>query len=242
MDLTELIARAADGVDLTADESEAAFHELMSGRATPVQTAALLVALRTKGHAPSEVAGGVRAMRRAMLPVRAPATGVLIDTCGTGGGAVTTFNISTAAAFVAASAVAHAQTPNPDPAQQPAQSFEDVRALLSSGDTVHVYDDKGTGTKGRLSSIRDGVLNLTFDSTRRTVPFDTIVQIDRTRRDPVKDGVLKGLAAGAVVGWMRQAALARKLGEPVRPALEEPVIATDIDHLDVPRDPRERLA
>jgi anthranilate phosphoribosyltransferase len=102
MDLTDLIARAADGRDLTADESEAAFHELMSGRATPVQTAALLVALRTKGHAPSEIAGGVRALRRAMLPVRAPANGVLIDTCGTGGGAVTTFNISTAAAFVAA--------------------------------------------------------------------------------------------------------------------------------------------
>ena len=102
MDLTDLIARAADGLDLTVEESEAAFHELMSGRATPVQTAALLVALRTKGHAPSEVAGGVRALRRSMLPVRAPTAGVLVDTCGTGGGAVTTFNISTAAAFVAA--------------------------------------------------------------------------------------------------------------------------------------------
>ena len=95
-----------------------------------------------------------------------------------------------ATTLIAAAAVAHAQTPNPDPAQQPARSFEDVQALLLSGDTVHVFDDKGTGTKGRLSSIRDGVLNLTFDSTRRTVPFDTIVQIDRTRRDPVKDGVL----------------------------------------------------
>jgi anthranilate phosphoribosyltransferase len=104
MDLTDLIARASEGRDLSAEESEAAFHEVMSGRATPVQTAALLVALRTKGHAPSEIAGGVLALRRAMLPVRAPATGVLIDTCGTGGGAVTTFNISTAAAFVAAGA------------------------------------------------------------------------------------------------------------------------------------------
>jgi anthranilate phosphoribosyltransferase len=104
MDLTDLIARASEGRDLSAEESEAAFHELMSGRATPVQTAALLVALRTKGHVPSEIAGGVRALRRAMLPVRAPTSGVLIDTCGTGGGAVTTFNISTAAAFVAAGA------------------------------------------------------------------------------------------------------------------------------------------
>jgi anthranilate phosphoribosyltransferase len=102
MDLTDLIARAADGRDLTAEEAEAAFNEVMSGRATPVQMAALLVALRTKGHAPSEVAGGVRALRLAMIAVRAPNTGTLIDTCGTGGGAVTTFNISTAAAFVAA--------------------------------------------------------------------------------------------------------------------------------------------
>lgn len=104
MELLDLVARVAEGHDLTEEEAEAAFHEVMSGRASAVQTAALLVALRTKGHVSSEVAGGVKAMRRAMIPVRAPEEGVLIDTCGTGGGTVTTFNISTAAAFVAAGA------------------------------------------------------------------------------------------------------------------------------------------
>ncbi len=104
MELVALIARVTEGHDLLAEEAEAAFNEIMCGRATPVETAALLVALRTKGHASSEIAGGVRALRREMVPVRAPSEVVLVDTCGTGGGAVTTFNISTAAALVAAAA------------------------------------------------------------------------------------------------------------------------------------------
>jgi len=101
-DLTELLRRATVR-PLTADEAERAFTEVMEGRATPVQMAALLVAIRVRGATPSEVAGGVRALRRAMVPVPADAEG-LVDTCGTGGGALTTFNISTAAALLAAGA------------------------------------------------------------------------------------------------------------------------------------------
>jgi anthranilate phosphoribosyltransferase len=104
IDLTTLIGRAAAGQQLSADDAEAAFIEVMEGRASPVQLAALLVALRVRGETPQEIAGGVRALRRAMIPVPAPDDYVLVDTCGTGGGAVTTFNISTAAAFVAAGA------------------------------------------------------------------------------------------------------------------------------------------
>jgi anthranilate phosphoribosyltransferase len=104
MSLTSLIARVSDGEYLTADEAESAFHTVMSGEASPVQIAALLMSLRTRGHSPSEVAGGVRALRRAMVPVAARDPGELVDTCGTGGGAVTTFNVSTAAALVTAGA------------------------------------------------------------------------------------------------------------------------------------------
>jgi anthranilate phosphoribosyltransferase len=104
VDLTKLIGRVVGGHRLAADEAEAAFVEVMEGRASPVQLAALLVALRVRGETPQEIAGGVRALRRAMIPVPAPDSWVLVDTCGTGGGAVTTFNISTAAAFVAAGA------------------------------------------------------------------------------------------------------------------------------------------
>src|SRR5437764_14659195 len=75
----------------------------MRGEATPVQIAALVMGWRVKGETPEEVAGAARALRDAM--VRVEATGAhLVDTCGTGGGVVPTFNISTAAVFVAAGA------------------------------------------------------------------------------------------------------------------------------------------
>lgn len=103
--LGEVIARIARREDLDADGAEAAFHEVMEGRATPVQVAALLMGLRVKGEVSAEVAGGVRALRAAMVGVPASSrAGPLVDTCGTGGGTLTTFNISTAAALVAAGA------------------------------------------------------------------------------------------------------------------------------------------
>lgn len=103
-ELTPLIARVSEGVDLTAAEAEGAFSTIMSGEATPVTMAAFLIALRTKGVVPSEIAGGVRALRRAMRPVASERTHELVDTCGTGGGSVRTFNVSTAAALTAAAA------------------------------------------------------------------------------------------------------------------------------------------
>ena len=99
-----LLGKVTGGEDLSADEAEATFGLFMDGTATPVQMAALLVGLRAKGLAPSEVAGGVRALRRAMVPVAARDPDALVDTAGTGGGEITTFNISTAAALVAAGA------------------------------------------------------------------------------------------------------------------------------------------
>ncbi len=102
--LGQIIARVASRHDLTVEEAEAAFGTIMAGRATPVQIAALLAALRVKGETSAEVAGGVRAMRGAMVPVPIAHGEGLVDTCGTGGGALTTFNISTAAALVAAGA------------------------------------------------------------------------------------------------------------------------------------------
>jgi anthranilate phosphoribosyltransferase len=79
------------------------FDAVMRGDATPAQLAALLMALRVKGETPAEVAGAARALRRAMVRVSTDLPH-LIDTCGTGGGSISTFNLSTAAAFVAAGA------------------------------------------------------------------------------------------------------------------------------------------
>lgn len=100
--LKELIVRLSAREDLGADDARAAFEHVMAGRASQVQMAGLLVGLRTKGEVAAEVAGGVRALRQAMVPVPAEDPDSLVDTCGTGGGDVTTFNISTAAALLAA--------------------------------------------------------------------------------------------------------------------------------------------
>ena len=103
-DLTALLEAVAEGRALTAAEAEAAIDAFMDGSASEIQMAALLMGLRTKGVAPSEIAGGVRALRKAMIPVASADPSVLVDTAGTGGGSLTTFNISTAAAFVVAGA------------------------------------------------------------------------------------------------------------------------------------------
>jgi anthranilate phosphoribosyltransferase len=101
-DLTAVIERLINGESLTADEAEAALDFVMRGQASEVQTAALLVALRGKGETREEIHGLVRAMRSHAEPVRSQREH-LVDTAGTGGG-TTTFNVSTAAALVAAGA------------------------------------------------------------------------------------------------------------------------------------------
>src|SRR5438094_2292008 len=101
--LLEAIAALADRRSLTESQTTAVFATVMQGAATPAQIAALLMGLRTKGETADEVAGAARALREAMVPVQA-AGDHLIDTCGTGGGTVPTFDISTAAALVAAGA------------------------------------------------------------------------------------------------------------------------------------------
>lgn len=95
------IRRLAHGGSLTADEATAAFDAVMAGDATTAQVAALLTGLRVKGEAPAEVAGAARALRGAMVRLDVPEPASLVDTCGTGGGTIATFNISTAAALLA---------------------------------------------------------------------------------------------------------------------------------------------
>ncbi len=102
--LRQAIRRLAAGESLSADEISNAFDVIMRGEGTPAQVAALLMALRVKGETVQEVAGVARALRRAMVTIDAPQYEAIVDTCGTGGGTITTFNISTAAALLAAGA------------------------------------------------------------------------------------------------------------------------------------------
>jgi len=104
MDISRVITKVAAGQSLSIEEAEWAFDQIMAGAVSPARMAALLIGMKVRGHTPQEIAGGVRALRRAMVPVVAEASERLVDTCGTGGGEITTFNISTAAAIVAAAA------------------------------------------------------------------------------------------------------------------------------------------
>ncbi|HEV2180341.1 MAG TPA: anthranilate phosphoribosyltransferase [Gemmatimonadaceae bacterium] len=102
--LAHALRRLADHHSLTADETAAAFDVIMRGDATPSQVGAMLMGLRVKGETAAEVAGAARALRAVMVRLPVDDPDALVDTCGTGGGTVTTFNISTAAALVAAGA------------------------------------------------------------------------------------------------------------------------------------------
>ena len=100
--LTPALERLAAGGDLTEEDSAAVLREMMEGRASEAQTAAVLIALRAKGETVGEIVGLARTMRSLSVRVDAGRDD-LLDTAGTGGG-TPTFNVSTTAALVAAGA------------------------------------------------------------------------------------------------------------------------------------------
>ncbi len=102
MNIQEGIQTAVDGTDLSQQEAAEVMSQIMSGEATEAQFGAFVTALRMKGETPEEIAGMASVMREVSLHVHTDSE--LIDTCGTGGDAKGWFNISTAAAFVAAGA------------------------------------------------------------------------------------------------------------------------------------------
>ncbi|MDF1719528.1 MAG: anthranilate phosphoribosyltransferase [Minwuia sp.] len=95
-----LIGRVADREELSVDDARTAFDIMMSGNATPSQMGAFLMALRVRGETIDEITGGAMAMRAKANGITAPANA--IDTCGTGGDAKGTWNVSTAVSFVLA--------------------------------------------------------------------------------------------------------------------------------------------
>ena len=98
--MIDAIAKLVRCESLTEAEAGAAFETIMRGDATPIQIAGFLVALRMKGETVEEITGFARTARRLSTPI--DAKGDLLDTCGTGGDGLATFNISTLAAIVAA--------------------------------------------------------------------------------------------------------------------------------------------
>ena len=112
--ILEALSRLVEGQDLSRDEAARVMEVLMSGQATDAQIASFLTAMRIKGETVEELCGFAAVMREkaAAVPTQYSGAGaisrpgqlMLVDTCGTGGDAQGTFNISTAAAFVVAGA------------------------------------------------------------------------------------------------------------------------------------------
>ncbi len=102
--IKEAIQKLIEGYSLTSSESGEIMHEVMSGKATNSQTAAFLTALRMKGEAVEELIAFASVMREHSSQIHPHVEGRLVDTCGTGGDKIKTFNVSTAAAFVIAGA------------------------------------------------------------------------------------------------------------------------------------------
>lgn len=102
--IREGIQKLIDNVDLTYEESSAIMTEIMSGKATSSQTASFLTALRIKGEVVEEIIAFASVMKGHCRQIHPKVRGRLVDTCGTGGDKVKTFNVSTAATFVIAGA------------------------------------------------------------------------------------------------------------------------------------------
>lgn len=146
--LRQALDRLGQGDSLNREESVAAFRALISGQASSEETAALLFGLRVKGETADEISGAVLALREAMVRVEVPGADSLVDTAGTGGGAVGTFNISTAAALVAAGAGARVAKHGNRSATSRCGSADVLEALgvdiaLPPAEAVRLLDDTG---------------------------------------------------------------------------------------------------
>jgi anthranilate synthase/phosphoribosyltransferase len=143
------IARVASGGQLSEAEAHLVMGQVMDGEATPSQISSLVTAMRMKGETVDEIVGFARAMRERATPVR-PAATRYIDTCGTGGDGLHTFNISTATAFVVAGAGVPVAKHGNRAVSSSSGSADVLEALgvdvsLGAADMARCIDETGVG-------------------------------------------------------------------------------------------------
>ena len=148
-DVAGAIGRVASGASLAEDEAHAVMNQVMDGEATPSQISSLITGMRMKGETVDEIVGFARAMREHATPVH-PTVAGYIDTCGTGGDGLHTFNISTTTAFVVAGAGVPVAKHGNRAVSSAAGSADVLEALgvditLSPADVARCMDDVGVG-------------------------------------------------------------------------------------------------
>ena len=104
MDMVSAIRAVTERRDLSSEDMYTVMQTIMTGAATPAQIGGLLIGLRMKGETVEEITAAARVMRELVTPVAIADTTHLVDTCGTGGDGMHTFNVSTTSAFVVAAA------------------------------------------------------------------------------------------------------------------------------------------
>ncbi len=150
MSLRDAIVAAVAGEEVPGPVLEAAFGDVADGKASPVEIAALLVALRTKGETVGEIVATARALRSRAVGTAQPAPDA-VDTCGTGGDGAGTFNISTTTAFVVAGAGVRVAKHGNRAASSATGSFDVLEALgveieLPVDASARILDEVGIGT------------------------------------------------------------------------------------------------
>ena len=172
------IGRVAVGASLSEDEAYVVMNQIMDGEATPSQISALITGMRMKGETVDEIVGFARAMREHATPVRPTVSGY-IDTCGTGGDGLHTFNISTTTAFVAAGAGVPVAKHGNRAVSSAAGSADVLEALgidlsLNATDVGRCVDEAGVGflfAQALHSSMRHA------GPTRREIGIRTVFNI-----------------------------------------------------------------
>ncbi len=149
MDLQTALNQVIEGRDLSPQAMTEVMHRIMQGEATPAQIGGFLVGLRMKGESVDEITAAAQVMRELAVPVEVASTH-LIDTCGTGGDGIRTFNISTTAAFVAAAAGARVAKHGNRSVSSGSGSADVLQAAgvaveLSPGQIAHCIDSVGVG-------------------------------------------------------------------------------------------------
>jgi len=172
------IGRVAMGSSLSETEAYVVMNQIMDGEATPSQISSLITAMRMKGETVDEIVGFARAMREHATPVCPSVTGY-IDTCGTGGDGLHTFNISTTTAFVVAGAGVPVAKHGNRAVSSAAGSADVLEALgvtidLSPADVARCVDEAGVGflfAQALHSSMRHA------GPTRREIGIRTVFNL-----------------------------------------------------------------